>query len=154
MEQPKYGYARDSVSEFVQILRKENMNGADRLFGGHLLVWMDEVSAVCARRYAKGPVTTACIENVRFLCPARLNQILIVTAKVIYTGRTSMEVLVRAEVEKDLDGARTLVSDARFILVALDENERPRAILPLCPETDEERALYEEARQRRAKLKE
>ena len=151
MEQPTYGYARDSVSEFVQILRKENMNGADRLFGGHLLTWMDEVSAVCARRYAKGPVTTACIENVRFLRPARLNQILAVTAKVVYTGCTSMEVLVRAEVEEDCDGVRTLVADARFILVALDENEHPRAILPLCPETEEERALYEEARQRRAK---
>ena len=52
-----------SVSEFVQILRKANMNGADRLFGGHLITWMDEVAAVSARRYAEGPVTTACIEN-------------------------------------------------------------------------------------------
>ena len=33
------------------------MNGADRLFGGHLMTWMDEVAAVSARRYAEGPVT-------------------------------------------------------------------------------------------------
>ena len=139
-----------SVSEFVQILRKANMNGADRLFGGHLITWMDEVAAVSARRYAGGPVTTACIENMRFLRPAHLNETLVVTGRVIYTGRTSMEVLVTAETEA-YDAQRTLIADAHFILVALDANERPRAVAPLLPETAEEKALYEEAKKRRAK---
>lgn len=139
-----------SRSEFVQILRKANMNGADRLFGGHLITWMDEVAAVSARRYAEGPVTTACIENMRFLRPAHLNETLVVTGRVIFTGRTSMEVLVTAETEA-YDAQRTLIADARFILVALDENEHPRAVTPLIPVTDEEKVLYEEAKKRREK---
>ncbi len=139
-----------SVSEFVQILRRTNMNGADRLFGGHLITWMDEVAAVSARRYAEGPVTTACIENMRFLRPAHLNETLVVTGRVIFTGRTSMEVLVTAETEA-YDAKRTLIADAHFILVALDENEYPRAVTPLIPVTDEEKALYEEAKKRRKK---
>lgn len=139
-----------SVSEFVQILRKANMNGADRLFGGHLITWMDEVAAVSARRYAEGPVTTACIENMRFLCPAHLNETLVVTGRVIFTGRTSMEVLVTAETEA-YDANRTLIADAHFILVALDENEHPRAVAPLIPVTDEEKELYAEAKKRREK---
>lgn len=139
-----------SVSEFVQILRKANMNGADRLFGGHLITWMDEVAAVSARRYAEGPVTTACIENMRFLRPAHLNETLVVTGRVIFTGRTSMEVLVTAETEA-YDAQRTLIADAHFILVALDENERPRVVTPLVPATEEEKALYEEAKKRREK---
>ena len=139
-----------SVSEFVQILRKANMNGADRLFGGHLITWMDEVAAVSARRYAEGPVTTACIENMRFLRPAHLNETLVVTGRVIYTGRTSMEVLVTAETEA-YNGERTLIADAHFILVALDENEHPRAVAPLIPTTNEEKALYEEVKTRREK---
>lgn len=139
-----------SVSEFVQILRKANMNGADRLFGGHLITWMDEVAAVSARRYAEGPVTTACIENMRFLRPAHLNETLVVTGRVIFTGRTSMEVLVTAETEA-YDAKRTLIADAHFILVALDENEHPRAVAPLIPVTDEEKELYAEAKKRREK---
>ena len=139
-----------SVSEFVQILRKANMNGADRLFGGHLITWMDEVAAVSARRYAEGPVTTACIENMRFLRPAHLNETLVVTGRVIFTGRTSMEVLVTAETEA-YDATRTLIADAHFILVALDENEHPRAVAPLIPVTDEEKELYAEAKKRREK---
>lgn len=139
-----------SVSEFVQILRQANMNGANRLFGGHLISWMDEVAAVSARRYAEGPVTTACIENLRFLRPAHLNETLVVTGRVIFTGHTSMEVLVTAETE-GYDGARVLIADAHVILVALDEEEHPRAVAPLIPVTDEEKALYEEAKKRRAK---
>ena len=139
-----------SVSEFVQILRQANMNGANRLFGGHLITWMDEVAAVSARRYAEGPVTTACIENLRFLRPAHLNETLVVTGRVIFTGHTSMEVLVTAETE-GYDGARVLIADAHVILVALDDEEHPRAVAPLIPVTDEEKALYEEAKKRRAK---
>lgn len=138
-----------SVSEFVQILRQANMNGANRLFGGHLITWMDEVAAVSARRYAEGPVTTACIENLRFLRPAHLNETLVVTGRVIFTGHTSMEVLVTAETE-GYDGARVLIADAHVILVALDEEEQLRAVAPLIPVTDEEKALYEEAKKRRA----
>lgn len=139
-----------SVAEFVQILRKVNMNGADRLFGGHLITWMDEVAAVSARRYAEGPVTTACIENMRFLRPAHLNETLVVTGRVIFTGCTSMEVLVTAEAEA-YDANRTLIADAHFILVALDENEHPRAVAPLIPVTNEEKELYAEAKKRREK---
>ena len=140
-----------SHSEFVQILRQENMNGANRLFGGHLMTWMDEVAAVSARRYAEGPVTTACIENIRFLRPAHLNETIVITGRVIWTGRTSMEVLVTAETE-DYHAQRTLIADAHFVLVALDEKEeRPRAVAPLLPENEEERALFEDAQNRRKK---
>ena len=139
-----------SVSEFVQILRRADMNGADRLFGGHLMTWMDEVAAVSARRYAEGPVTTACIENMRFLRPAHLNETLVVTGRVIFAGRTSMEVLVTAETEA-YDAQRTLIADAHFILVALDGEEHPRAVAPLIPVTDKEKVLYEEAKKRREK---
>ncbi len=140
----------DSFAEFVQILRMENVNGAGRLFGGDLMSWMDDVAAISARRYAKTPVTTACIENLRFLHPAYHNESMVVTGRVVYTGRTSMEVLVMAEVEK-LNGERELIADGRFILVALDENERPCPVPPLVPVTDREKAWYEEARQRRNK---
>ena len=139
-----------SVAEFVQILRQANINGANRLFGGHLITWMDEVAAVSARRFAEGPVTTACIENMRFLRPAHLNETLVVTGRVIFTGRTSMEVLVTAETEA-YDATRTLIADAHFILVALDENEHPRAVAPLIPVTNEEKELYAEAKKRREK---
>ncbi|MBQ8310980.1 MAG: acyl-CoA thioesterase [Clostridia bacterium] len=138
------GRSADSITEFAQIIRMENVNGAGRLFGGHLMVWMDEIAAVSARRYAKGPVTTACVENLRFLHPAYRNETLVVTGRVIYTGKTSMEVLVTAEVER-YSGERELIADSHVILVALDENDHPCAVPVLVPETDLEKTLFEEA---------
>lgn len=139
-----------SVSEIVQVLRMENVNGAGRAFGGHLLTWMDEVATVSARRYAHGPVTTACIDGVRFLCPAYQNETMVVTGRVVWTGRTSMEVLVSAEVEQ-FDGSRKKIADGRFVMVALDEAERPRPVPPICPMTEAEQSLYQEAQARRTK---
>ncbi|MBE6588613.1 MAG: acyl-CoA thioesterase [Ruminococcaceae bacterium] len=138
----------ESFAEFVQILRQENVNGAGRLFGGHLMAWMDEVAAVSARRYAKGPVTTACVEELRFLRPAFSNETMVVHGQVVRTGHTSMEVLVNAYVER-LDGERELIADAHFILVALDESEKEkRAIPPVIAENDEEQALLDAAKAR------
>ncbi len=139
-----------SYAEFVQILRMENVNGAGRLFGGDLIAWMDDVSAISARRYAHCPVTTACIENLRFLRPAYHNESMVVTGRVVYTGRTSMEVLVTAEVER-FTGERDLIADGRFILVALDENEHPTPVPPLLPQTEQEKAWFAEAKERRNK---
>ena len=133
-----------SVSEIVQVLRMANVNGAGRAFGGHILVWMDEVATVSARRYAHGPVTTACIDGVRFLKPAYQNETMVVTGRVVWTGRTSMEVLVTAEVES-FDRTRDLIAEGRFIMVALDENERPKPVPPICPMSDAEERLYQEA---------
>lgn len=137
-----------SRAEFVQILRMANINGAGRLFGGHLLEWFDEVSAISARRYAHGPVTTACIDRVRFLKPAYQNESMVVTGRVVRTGRTSMDVYVTAEVER-YTGERDLIADGHFILVALDENERPCPVPPLIPVTDEDKRLYAEAEARK-----
>lgn len=143
------GHAADSAAEFVRILTRANMNGADRLFGGDLLTWMDDTAAVSARRYANSAVTTACIERLRFLRPARQNETIVVSARVIWTGRTSMVVLVQAETE-DLDGTRHPVADGYFTLVALDADERPRPVPPLEPVTEQERQLFDEVARQKA----
>lgn len=142
---------RESLAEFVQILRGENVNGAGRLFGGHIMGWMDEVSAVSARRYSKGPVTTAAAESIRFLRPAFANQTMVVRGRVVWTGRTSMDVYMTAEVE-ELSGERVLIADGHFILVALDESEtKSRPIPPVIAENEEEAALLREAAERHQK---
>ena len=148
--EPQGRYAADSAAEFVRILTRANMTGADRLFGGDLLTWMDDVAAVSARRFARSAVTTACIERLRFLRPARQNETMVVSARVIWTGRTSMVVLVRAETE-DLDGTRNEIADGYFTLVALDDEESPRPVPTLIPVSEQEKQLFDEISAQRAK---
>ena len=57
----------DSRVETVHIVRPNHLNGANRLFGGILMQWIDEVAGLVAKRHAKTNVITASVDNLRFL---------------------------------------------------------------------------------------
>ena len=139
-----------SATTQVQILTQANMNGYQRLFGGQLMSWMDIVAGVTARRHSGRNVTTACVDKLEFHKPAHANDTLVITGEIVYVGRTSMEVRVRAYVEQ-LNGSKELTNEARFIMVALDENEKPTPVPGLLLENAEQRALWDEAAARRGK---
>ena len=61
----------DSQLEMIYLIRPEHLNGAGRLFGGKLVEWMDELSALVAIRHCRKDVTTVAIDNLRFMCPER-----------------------------------------------------------------------------------
>ena len=134
----------------VQIVLPQHCNGdkIPRLFGGQMMAWIDVVGGVAARRYAHSAVTTACIDNLSFLAPAYLNDTVVQEAEVVWTGRTSMEVRVDSYVER-LDGSRERVNRAYAVYVALDENDKPKAVPNFIPETDEDKREYAAAVTRR-----
>ena len=134
----------------VQIVLAQHCNGnrVARLFGGQLMSWIDVIGAVTARRYARAAVTTACVDNLSFIAPAYLNDTLVQEARVTWTGRTSMEVRIDSYVEQ-MDGSRQMVNRAYAVFVALDENDRPVPVPPFTPETEEEKAEYQAALERR-----
>lgn len=126
-----------SYTEQVHIVNHADLNGYKRLFGGRLLSWMDITAGFVARRHAGANVTTVAIDDLRFIEPAYANDMIVMCGKVTYTGRTSMEVRVQTFVE-DVDGTRRLINDAFFVMVALDENEKPKVVPPLWPQSEEE----------------
>ena len=136
----------------VQIVLPQHCNGykKPRLFGGQIMAWIDIVGAVAARRYTNSAVTTACVENLSFLSPAYLNDTVVQEAVVTWTGRTSLEVRVDTYVER-LNGTRNPVNRAYVVFVALDEHDKPKPVPPFTPETDEEKAEYAAAAERRKK---
>ena len=138
----------DSYTEQVQILNQTNMNGFGRLFGGQLMQWIDVVAAVTARRHSERNVTTVLVDKLEFKKPARVNDTVVITGKIVYTGRTSMEVCVKSYVE-ELNKSKTLINKAYLTMVALDENDTPTEIPQLTPETDEEKAEWAAAEKRR-----
>lgn len=152
MEQPsrKVKTPDESVAEQVQVLTLSSMNGANRLFGGRLMEWIDVVAAVVARRHSERNVTTASVERLEFREPAATNSTVVLKGKIVYAGRTSMVVRVRSYVEA-LDGRRKLINAAYLTLVALDENERPTQVPELRPQTDEEREEWAYAKSLRAR---
>jgi acyl-CoA hydrolase len=139
----------ESYTESVHILNLNTMNGYDRLFGGKLMEWIDITAAVVARRHSNCNITTVLVHELEFKEPAFANDLVVLTGKIVYVGRTSMDVCVKSYVEK-LDGTRQLINSAYLTLVALDENDKPTPVPSLELETDEDRAEWERAKLRRA----
>ena len=129
-----------------------NLNGYNRLFGGQLMSWIDEVAAVVARRHSGCNVTTASVDTLVFKKPAHANDTVILNGKITYAGNTSMEVDVKTYVE-NLTGERILINEAFVTMVAIDENEKPTKIPALILETDEERNSFENALKRKESTK-
>lgn len=139
----------DSMTEQVQIIMNEQINGYGRLFGGRLVEWIDVVAGVVARRHSNCNITTAAIDNLHFKEAARVNQTVVLDGRITYVGKTSMEVRVDTFVEA-LSGKKTLVNRAYLVMVALDENERPTQVPPLLLETEEEKIEWEAGAKRSA----
>jgi acyl-CoA hydrolase len=140
-----------SRAEQVHIIIPTDCNQNFRLFGGKLMEWVDIVAAVVARRHSSRDVTTAAIDRLDFLAPAKLNDIVVLSGRMAYVGHTSMLVCVDTFVEaSDCDAVtRKLVNRAYLTMVALDQSGRPVAVPRLMPETDEEIEEFKRGKARR-----
>ena len=132
----------------VQIIMPSHVNGANRLFGGQLMAWVDIAAAVEARRHTRTQVITAVTDGFRFLGPAFLDETVRLEARVTWTGRTSLEVRVDSFAES-LAGAERRINRAYLVFVALDGEGRPCPVPLFRPETGEERDEWTRAERRR-----
>ena len=80
----------DSMVETVHIVRPNHLNGANRLFGGILMQWLDEVAGIVAKRHSMTNVITASIDNLRFLKGAYQNEMVVIIGKLTWVGTSSM----------------------------------------------------------------
>ena len=120
--------------------------------GGTIMKLVDSTAGAAARRHADGPAVTAAMDEMLFLAPVHVGDIVRTSARVNWAGRSSMEVGVRVEAEPWGDASRrpTTVATAYLVFVAIDEQGRPCEVAPLEPETELDRRRWREAEIRRA----
>ena len=141
---PKESYAR-----MIEIAFPNDANPLGTVFGGKVLNLIDICGTITATRHCRRAVVTASIDNVNFRQPIFVGEWIILESWVNYTGRTSMEVQVEVYAENPLEGSRRHCCTAFLTYVALDERRKPVPIPRLVPETDEEKARWKEAEERR-----
>ena len=134
--------------ETIHVVRPNHLNGANRLFGGILMQWIDEVAGIVAKRHAMHNVTTAAVDNLTFLHGAYQNDMVVIRGKLTWVGKTSMEVCVDTYVET-LGGERNRINNAHFIMVALDDRGQPVEVPRLQLQTEDERLAWAHGEERR-----
>ena len=148
-ENLKIKTVNDSLTEQTYIVMQGHINGSGRLFGGQLLAWIDELAGIVAMRHSGGTAITASIDNLQFKRGAHLNDLVVLVGRITYVGSSSMEVRIDTYVE-DHDGSRHPINRAYFVMVALDENEKPKTVPRLIVDSVEQQAEWDAAVKRNA----
>ncbi len=126
-------------------IQPHHANNLGSTHGGNVLRWMDEAGAMSAMRFAGNPCVTAHINSVDFERPLDIGNIALVEAYVYKSGRTSVNVRVRAYGEDPLTGKSEVTTESHFVFVAVDEDRRPVEVPELTVETEKGERLREEA---------
>jgi acyl-CoA hydrolase len=143
-------FVRESISEYTEFALPTDANLLGNVLGGKVMHLVDLAGALAAVRHSRSLVVTASVDQMTFLHPVHIGQLIILRSSVNRVFRTSMEVGVRVEVEDLLTRQRKHTSSAYLTFVAVDEQGHRVPIAPVIPETDEEKRRYAEAETRRA----
>jgi len=102
-----------------------------------------------ASRFANQVVVTAAVDNLIFHHPIKLGELVNLKAFVTWSGRTSMEIMVKVFAEDTLSGKTRLANEAFFTFVAVDQQGKPVPVPGLVLKDKNEKLLYAEAGRRR-----
>ena len=139
---------KDSYVMKTSIVLPPDTNAYGTLFGGRLMAYIDDAAAISAMRHARRNVVTASTDSVDFLHPIQQGDAVSLEAFVTYTGRSSMEVFVKVTAEDLLTGESNICAISFLTMVAVDKNGKPTPVPAVIPETEEEKSLYDSAKDR------
>ena len=118
------------------LANQTHVNLLGNVHGGEVMRLVDSTAGAAAGRHSGGPAVTAAMDEMAFLAPVKVGDILRATAQVNWAGRTSMEVGVRVDSEPwNQAGTEPVhVASAYLVFVAIDEEGKPREIPSLEPD--------------------
>ncbi|MFT4535947.1 MAG: acyl-CoA thioesterase YciA [Saprospiraceae bacterium] len=108
-----------------KLIKPENLNANNTLFGGALLRWIDEEAGIYTMTKLKSQkVVTKYISEINFVSYARQGDVIEIGMEFVSIGRTSitMKCLVR-----NLFSQKTIISIDKIVFVRVDNDERPIA---------------------------
>lgn len=120
-----------------------------RIHGGFLLSMMDKIATACAAKHAGTYCITVSVDEVSFMHPIEVGDLVNLMASVNYVGNTSLVVGVKVEAENLKTGMKKHTSTTYFNLVAKDEHGRLQQVPALVLETMEDIRRFVEALIRR-----
>ena len=131
-----------------------NPNG--NVFGGTILKHVDLIAGIVAKRHARNTnCVTASIDRMTFLKPVYIGNALILSARLNYVRKSSMEIEVNIDSENLDDGTMVRTGTAFVTMVALDHNGKPTEVPSLLLETEDDKQHFAEGEERmHARLRE
>lgn len=112
-----------------EIMLPSKANWAGNIHGGEIMKMMDSAAFAVTSRYCHYNVVTARVDESIFHQPVKVGDLVTCSVKIIFTGKSSMEVKTTISSDDLKDGhSPVLVLSAFTTMVALDRNGKPTAI--------------------------
>ncbi|MEM0349274.1 MAG: acyl-CoA thioesterase [Candidatus Caldarchaeum sp.] len=141
----------DTVTESRFFVMPHDSNAIGRLHGGVLMEWMVSAAALCGVRFSKGEVVLAALDDLFFMNPVSVGDMVVVKAWIEYAGHSSMEVGVAAYAYPGIVGEPRLTTTSHMVFVAVDRAGSPRPLPTKIKPTRDEEQLYSLAEKRAEK---
>ena len=133
----------------TQLVLPNDTNQLGNLLGGQLMHWIDLVAAIAAARHSRHVCVTASVDELNFLQPIKLGEVVSLLASVNRVFKTSMEVGVKVLSENMMTGILRHANTAYLTFVALGADGKPVPVTQIELDSEEERRRFEDALRRR-----
>ena len=106
-----------------EIIMPKHLNGANTLFGGQALAWIDKEAAIYAScKLENTRLVTKLMGEANFMSPARLGDVIEIGCEVVKIGTTS--IVLKAEI-RNKTTQDSIVTVDNIVFVTVDENGKP-----------------------------
>jgi acyl-CoA hydrolase len=116
--------------------------------GGRVMEWIDKAGYACAVGWSRRYCVTVYVGNVRFTRPVAVGDLVEATARLVYTGRSSMHILVTVRSGSPRGTTLEPATECLMVFVAVGDDGRPTRV-PELPDGDAEDLAQKEAAVRR-----
>ena len=142
--------SQESLTIQSQVVMPNDANPIGNLFGGQLLLWMDIVASISAKRHCNGVAVTASVNNVSFNVPILQSSVVTLQSKLSRAFKSSMAGFIDVWVEDNTAQNKVKCNEAIYTFVAIDATTGEKLEVPkLIPETEEEKSRFEGALRRK-----
>lgn len=139
-----------SRTTLSHIMTAAETNLLGTVHGGVIMKLVDDAAGAVAGRHSGGPAVTASMDEMVFLEPVQVGDLVHVKAQCNWTGRSSMEIGVRVLAERWNESTPAQqVGSAYLVFAAVDADGKTRPVPPVIPETERDQRRYQEAQIRR-----
>ena len=110
--------------------------------------WIDQAGFAAAVGWSGHYCVTVAVGGIRFIAPVKISDLVAVSAKLVRTGRTSMQFAVDVRARSPLGGDVRLCTHCIIAFVAVERESGATVAVPSwSPVSDDDQRLYEYAEQ-------
>lgn len=110
-----------------------DVNFGGKVHGGAVMRWIDQAGYACAVGWSGHYCVTAYVGGIRFVRPILIGHLVEVSARVIYTGRTSMHIEVEVKAGDPREGVMSDTTHCTMVFVAVSSTGGPVPVHPWVP---------------------